>query len=204
MREILKGFFVLEGIDGSGTTTQLKRVAERARAEAKSLRTDCEPTGHPIGVLIRSIFRHETDALPTVLAPLFAADRRQHPRRRRRHSPRPYRPAPSWSATAISSRRWRIKASICPGTKSGSSTRRFPCPRCCSGSRSTWPKLRRASTAGDRSGRRYEDSDTQHRVRRGYHRAIAQSEAEGLEVVRLDASRSVEELADAVWARICR
>lgn len=77
-REVLRGFFVLEGIDGAGTTTQLRRLESRARETGLDLRADCEPTPHPVGVLIRSILRHQVDAHPAVLGPLFAADRRQH------------------------------------------------------------------------------------------------------------------------------
>ncbi|HTH14855.1 MAG TPA: dTMP kinase, partial [Spirochaetia bacterium] len=57
-REVLKGFFVLEGIDGAGTTTQLRRIEARARERGVALRADCEPTPHPIGALVRSILRH--------------------------------------------------------------------------------------------------------------------------------------------------
>ncbi len=203
MREILKGFFVLEGIDGSGTTTQLKRIAERARTEAKPVRTDCEPTGHPIGVLIRSIFRHETEALPTVLAPLFAADRRQHV-----DGPGGIREAVSAGTTVVSDRYFfssmAYQSLDLPWDDVWKLNAPFPLPEAL-----FWFEVDVAEAQAriDRRGQareRYEDADTQHRVRQGYHRAIAQAEAEGLEVIRLDASRTVGELADAVWTRICR
>jgi dTMP kinase len=203
MREILNGFFVLEGIDGSGTTTQLKRIAERARAEAQPVRTDCEPTAHPIGVLIRSIFRHETDALPAVLAPLFAADRRQH-----LDGPGGIREAVATGTTVVSDRYFfssmAYQSLDLPWEEVWKLNASFPLPEAL-----FWFEVDVAEAQAriDRRGlarERYEDADTQHRVRESYHRAIEQAEAEGLEVVRLDASRSVEELAHAVWDRICR
>jgi dTMP kinase len=203
MREILKDFFVLEGIDGAGTTTQLRRLAERARAEARPIRTDCEPTGHPIGALIRSIFRHETDAVSSVLAPLFAADRRQHV-----DGPGGVREAVKAGTVVVSDRYFfssmAYQSLDRPWDEIWALNASFPLPEAL-----FWfeVEVTEAQERIDRRGlarERYEDADTQHRVRQGYHRAIAQAEAEGLEVIRLDASLSVETLADAVWARICR
>jgi dTMP kinase len=79
-------FIVLEGIDGSGTTTQAARlVAELGRRGVNAVAT-CEPTPAPIGKLIRGALKREltTDggsphALPwTSMALLFAADRLDH------------------------------------------------------------------------------------------------------------------------------
>jgi len=203
MREILKGFFVLEGIDGSGTTTQLKRVAERAAAERRAVRTDCEPTPHPVGALIRSIFRHEIDALPTVLAPLFAADRRQH-----LDGPDGIRAALAAGQTVVSDRYFfssmAYQSLDLPWDEVWALNAPFPLPEAL-----FWFEVEVAEAQAriDRRGQtreRFEDAASQHRIRDGYHRAITQAEAEGLEVVRLDAALPIETLADAVWARICR
>jgi dTMP kinase len=203
MREILKGFFVLEGIDGAGTTTQLKRVGERARAEAFALRTDCEPTAHPIGGLIRSMFRHEVDALPTVLAPLFAADRRQH-----LDGAGGVREAVASGTTVVSDRYFfssmAYQSLDLPWDEVWALNAGFPLPEAL-----FWFEVEvdEAQARIDRRGQareRYEDAPSQHRIREAYHRAIAQAEAEGLEVVRLDASLPIETLTDAVWSRICR
>ena len=75
-----KGFFVvLEGIDGSGTTTQIKLVSSALRRNYNVLRTR-EPSDGPIGVLIRQILsgRIETDRSDSTMALLFAADRMDH------------------------------------------------------------------------------------------------------------------------------
>src|ERR1700722_13946599 len=77
-------FVVLEGIDGSGTTTQVARVAGRLRQERVPVRTTREPSDGPIGTLVRHILTGRV-VVPGGLAPgwatmalLFAADRMDH------------------------------------------------------------------------------------------------------------------------------
>lgn len=77
-------FIVLEGIDGSGTTTQLERLAARLRARGRRVVATREPTPGPIGLLLREILmgRHAnpdgTSMDGRAMALLFAADRRDH------------------------------------------------------------------------------------------------------------------------------
>jgi dTMP kinase len=80
-------FIVLEGIDGAGTTTQAKRLAEALELRATPVTLTREPTGGPIGVLIRQALQRklldEAGVGPRVmdwstLALLFAADRLDH------------------------------------------------------------------------------------------------------------------------------
>lgn len=77
-------FIVLEGIDGSGTTTQLDRVAGALTARGRRVHATREPSTGPIGRLLREILLggHRlpdgagVDGLAMAL--LFAADRRDH------------------------------------------------------------------------------------------------------------------------------
>jgi dTMP kinase len=77
---------VLEGIDGSGTTTQTSLLAEELTSRGYSVLTTREPTGRSIGVFIRQALQHkltlasgEPVSLPwSSLALLFAADRLDH------------------------------------------------------------------------------------------------------------------------------
>jgi dTMP kinase len=80
------GFIVMEGIDGSGSTTQAQRlVAALERAGVPALFT-CEPSSGHVGALIREALGHRlrdrTGASVTLdwvtLALLFAADRADH------------------------------------------------------------------------------------------------------------------------------
>jgi dTMP kinase len=77
-------FIVLEGIDGSGTTTQLDRLARHLSARGRQVHATREPSQGPIGRLLREILLggHRlpdgagVDGLAMAL--LFAADRRDH------------------------------------------------------------------------------------------------------------------------------
>lgn len=73
-------FLVLEGIDGSGTTTQAERVGERLRARGHRVVTTREPSPGPIGTLTRTMLAAGAAASvgPEALALLFAADRLEH------------------------------------------------------------------------------------------------------------------------------
>ena len=84
MQGELGRFVVLEGIDGSGTTTQVARLAERLRAMRVPVRATREPSEGPIGTLIRQILSGRLivpgGSAPgwTTMALLFAADRMDH------------------------------------------------------------------------------------------------------------------------------
>ncbi len=71
-------FIAFEGIDGSGKSTQIKRLAERLKKENIDFYMTMEPTDAPIGAMIRQILKGQMKADPRVIAALFAADRLDH------------------------------------------------------------------------------------------------------------------------------
>ncbi|MCB0661423.1 MAG: dTMP kinase [Saprospiraceae bacterium] len=71
-------FIVIEGIDGSGKSTQIERLKENLEKEGHKVKTTFEPTDGPIGKLIRKIFKHEVPADQHTIAGLFLADRLEH------------------------------------------------------------------------------------------------------------------------------
>lgn len=71
-------FVVLEGIDGSGTTTQLNRLAQHFRQAGRRVHTTAEPSEHPIGKMIRNVLEKRQTLPPNALALAFAADRLDH------------------------------------------------------------------------------------------------------------------------------
>lgn len=80
-------FIVIEGIDGSGTTTQCSILAERLIDKGLPAHTTREPSDGPIGVLIRQVLTGRVvvpsrdGARPpgwTTMATLFASDRLDH------------------------------------------------------------------------------------------------------------------------------
>lgn len=71
-------FIVFEGIDGSGKSTQLKLLAARLRKKMITVYETAEPTGGPIGLLVRRILKGQIECVDPAMAALFAADRIQH------------------------------------------------------------------------------------------------------------------------------
>ena len=73
-------WITLEGVEGSGKSTQLRRLSERLRAAGIDVAVTREPGGTPIGARIRSLLL-KSDGPPinslTELL-LYTADRAQH------------------------------------------------------------------------------------------------------------------------------
>ena len=76
--EIFENFIVIEGLDGAGTTTQLKLLERRLKGYKIPFCCTCEPTRGLIGKVIRSVLRGKCRVNPYSLALLFAADRTEH------------------------------------------------------------------------------------------------------------------------------
>ena len=77
-----KGLLIaLEGVDGSGTTSQRELVAAALREQGFTVHTTAEPSTGPIGKLLREILSGETKTSPETVALLFAADRLDHLKR---------------------------------------------------------------------------------------------------------------------------
>jgi dTMP kinase len=81
-------FIVFEGLDGSGTTTQSKLLAERVQQRGRAVHLAHQPSEGPVGLLIRQILAGRA-ATPQAdgklgvvdergMALLFAADRLDH------------------------------------------------------------------------------------------------------------------------------
>jgi dTMP kinase len=73
-------FITLEGIEGSGKTTQIQAIAQWLRSMGRACLTTREPGGTPIGEQIRSVLLHpdNDDLSPTAELLLYVADRIQH------------------------------------------------------------------------------------------------------------------------------
>ncbi|NJB85441.1 dTMP kinase [Lewinella marina] len=71
-------FIVIEGLDGSGKTTQVEMLRDYFQARGEACHLTAEPTDLPTGRLIRSILQKEFRVDPRTLAALFAADRVEH------------------------------------------------------------------------------------------------------------------------------
>jgi dTMP kinase len=87
MMKVIPNFVVFEGGDGSGTSTQMALLLRRFAALAASgegprglpvLHGTAEPTGGPVGALIREALGGKQPLQPETLARLFSADRHEH------------------------------------------------------------------------------------------------------------------------------
>lgn len=74
-----KGVFIaFEGIDGSGKSTQISLLADKIREKGVRCFETCEPSGGPIGSMIRQILTGRIKTDNRVIAAMFAADRLDH------------------------------------------------------------------------------------------------------------------------------
>jgi len=71
-------FVVLEGLDGSGTTTQLNNLASYCLKHNLEFERTFEPSDGFIGLAARAVLEKRETVAPLTLAQLFAADRREH------------------------------------------------------------------------------------------------------------------------------
>jgi dTMP kinase len=81
-------FIVFEGLDGAGTTTQAKLLAERLQSKGRTVHLAHQPSDGPVGQIIRQILAGRAATQQAdgklgvvderVMALLFAADRLDH------------------------------------------------------------------------------------------------------------------------------
>lgn len=77
-REILGNFFVIEGLDGAGTTTQTRLLSRHFRSTGRRTFMTYEPTDGTIGRFIRRVLHNQEKVDVRTLAFLFACDRNEH------------------------------------------------------------------------------------------------------------------------------
>ena len=71
-------FIVFEGLDGSGTSTQVSILKKNLESIGEKVFCTKEPTNFPIGKLIREYLQHKHQTTQEALQALFCADRFDH------------------------------------------------------------------------------------------------------------------------------
>ncbi len=71
-------YIVLEGPDGSGTTTHIALLEKALREQRHAVTRTAEPTNGPIGSFIRQQLKEKTGIPASALQLLFCADRAMH------------------------------------------------------------------------------------------------------------------------------
>ncbi len=198
----LPRFLVLEGIDGSGTTTQSQHVAERLRARGHRVLETREPSRGRVGMLAREWLAASERVEPHVLALLFAADRLEHLDREIEPALREgtvvlcdryvvsswvYQSIdcdPAWIRTINGRARWPDRTFV------------FSLPAALALERVA---ARRAATG--QIVERFDDDRTQHRLADAYEAVLREAERAPSELpglVRIDASQPIEAVTDAI------
>ena len=76
--QILSGFLAIEGLDGAGTTTQVRMASDRLKSLGICHFRTRAPTKGRIGQFIRSLLNSHQPISDHAFALLFAADRAEH------------------------------------------------------------------------------------------------------------------------------
>jgi len=200
-REVLDNFIILEGLDGSGTTTQLELICRRLAEIGIPHLCTSEPTSAPVGSLIRSILKGDIGADDKTIALLFAADRREHLYAER---------------TGILAALKRGEPVVCDrylfsslAYQSGPCgfdfvmylNREYPLPRHCI-FLDTPIDLSQQRLAGRKAPELFDSQELQPHIYADYTRAFECFAGSGMRVHRLDGTRNKEEIFREVWTVI--
>jgi len=199
--EIVNNFAVLEGGDGSGTTTQLSLLAERFKKLKKpAFFPTFEPTESQIGKIIRRGLKGEISIKPETMCLLFAADRNEH-----LHGADGILERTGRGCLVVSDR-YALSSLVYQGIDCADElpqiiNSRFPAPEL------TIFLDIDPETAIDRMKSRgsldiYERLDFQKKVREKYLSVLEAYRAAGARVRTIDASKSAQEVAEEVWSII--
>ncbi len=203
-------FVVLEGLDGAGTTTQARLLAERLRAEGRDVHLTAQPSRGPVGVLVRDVLRRRLGGGrdragpfdPAALALLFAADRLDHfsvevaPRLADgadvvcdRHT----LSSLAYQGAALGDMAWVERVN-----REAARTDLVVFLRC----RPEVALRRRRAASSELEI--FEVDAFQRKVARSYEQAIRRARRGGEKIVEVDGEAPVEAVADAVWTAVRR
>ncbi len=194
---ILERFVVLEGLDGAGTTTQLKLLSQRLEKEGRSFTATWEPTDGTIGRLIRSILARDTPALPRTIALLYAADRNEH-----LHSDGGILSRTAAGELVISDR-YIFSSLAYQSIQCGldyvlALNAEFPLPQCLF-FLDTPVEVCQSRIARRASSELFDGVDFQARVRQGYLAAIERFRGSGMRIEIVDGDGSPMEIHARIW-----
>jgi dTMP kinase len=201
--EILKNFAVFEGLDGSGTTTQigiLKGFFLQNRISMPPFYITFEPTNGSIGKLLRLGLKGEEKLNPQTMAMLFAADRNEHVFGNEGIAERCKR------GELVVSDRYLLSSLVYQGITCGEElpvrlNQDFPAPELLIflDVESETAQNRIASRAQKEI---YENPDFQKEVRTRYKTLLPEFASKGVRVEIIDASLPPDEVAREVWSAI--
>jgi dTMP kinase len=200
--EIVKGFIVLEGLDGAGTTTQAKWLVDRLQSADYSAIYTCEPTTGFIGEAVRRVLRGDEETAPGTLAKLFAADRHNH----LYHPKNGIIPSIGKGHTVVSDR--YLFSSLAyqsldwPFEQVLALNDDYPLPEYLLFI--DVPPEECAKRLKNRSSQReiYEESELQEEIRNTYYHIFSLYRESGMTTYIFDGTLTQEKLADGIWSKL--
>jgi len=218
---ILKHFAVIEGCDGSGTTTQLELLRKRFIVPAKPknsafmaaepepvygfqpIFSTCEPTQGPVGLLIRRILRGECTVTKETLARLFAADRWEHLYGKAGIVERCER------GELVVSDRYTPSSLVYQGLECGPElpqalNAEFPHPELLIYLDIDPQTSMKRIAMREEKQEIYEKAEFQAKVREAYLKLLPAHEKAGVRVVSLDGTGPPEEIAEEIWRAVLK
>lgn len=197
---ILENFIVFEGVDGSGTSTQLELLGERLRVAGAAASLSAEPTKGPIGRLIREALAGRTPLEAESVARLFAADRGEH-----LNGAGGIRESLRAGNIAVSDRyvfsSLAYQGLTCGAELPAALNAPFPLPELLLFF-DIRPELSLARLAGRGERDIYENESFQTRVDRAYRGVIAAYRDRGMRIAIVDASQPVGAVHEEVWRAV--
>ncbi len=199
-RAILSNFIVFEGVDGSGTSTQLALLGERLSGAGISASVSAEPTKGPIGRLIREALAGRTPLEAETVARLFAADRGEH-----LNGAGGIKETLKAGGIAVSDRyvfsSLAYQGLTCGEELPAALNAAFPLPELLLFF-DIRPELSLARLAGRVERDIYENESFQARVDRAYRAVIAAYRDRGMRIAIVDASQPVGAVHEEVWRAV--
>jgi dTMP kinase len=200
---------VIEGLDGAGTTTQARLVGDALRARGREVHVTAEPSGGPVGALVRQVLtgrvgggKGQGGFDPAALALLFAADRLDH-------AASEIEPRLAAGVDVVSDR-FTLSSLAYQAVTTGdmgwieSMNSRAPIPDLVVFLRARPAVALKRRRAAATSPELYEVDAFQREVARSYDLAIARLRAFSQRIAVLDGERPVEEVTRAVLAEVGR
>jgi len=203
--EKLGNLVVFEGLDGSGTSTQLALLKQKLAGfspQGLSFMTTFEPTDGAVGTLIRSVLKNELVLRPDTLARLFAADRGEH-----LYAFGGILECCQRGELVICDR-YTLSSLVYQGIECGvelprSLNESFPVPELLLFF-DIDPAVAQKRMAGRPSLELFEHIEFQKKVRGQYHALFDEYRKAGTRIEIIDASQSVEKVAEDVWKEIAK
>lgn len=200
---VLKNFIVFEGIDGAGTSTQIKKLVER---NPDCFTATAEPTTGETGKFLRRMLSGEFSVDEKTNAFLFAADRCEH-----LYGKNGVIEQLNNGKTVVSDRYFfsslAYQSVTCGKEFPAFLNSQFPLPELLFFFEINPEISLSRVNARNEKKEIYEKIDFQKKTAELYNSVISEYEKDsknsGMKVIRIDASKSIEEISEIIYKEVC-